>query len=157
MRVKQVVVIGFILIMSLSGCQSPSATEPALNELSHPTDTNNNITVKEPQPEYVVINKNVTMKNYFSFIDSISKTHLDSTITLRDYVLVRANPWIIDTLRNLDYYHQKARGFFIYDQSQQLIFQRGDSLLIPDPPTIRSITEKLKSTRIDINIPQYKL
>ncbi len=148
----------FLSILSLGGCNSPSLIDQELNGFSPGIDTVNNLApLTFFEPAYVVVSKNVSMKNYFTFIDSVSNARLDSSIALRDYVLVNANPWIIDTLRNLDYYHQKSKGIFVYDQSQQIILHPGDSLLIPDPQTATSIIEKLSSIRIEINIPEYKL
>ncbi len=142
----------------LVGCYSPSPTDQELNEFSPGIDTVNNLTLLTFfEPEYAVVSRNVRMKDYFAFIDSLSNARLDSAVAFKDYVIVHANPWIIDTLRNLDYYHQKAKGLIVYDQSQQIIFHPGDSLLIPDSQTITSITEKLRSTRIDVNIPEFKL
>lgn len=147
----------FIVILLFVGCYSPSPSDLALNELPPGIDTVPSNTTLVSAPEYAVVNRKVSMKNYFTFIDSISTARLDSSITFRDYVLVNANPWIIDTLRNMDYYHQKAKGIFVYDPSQQIIFHPGDSLLIPDRQTIDSITERLKSTKIEVNIPEFKL
>ncbi len=148
----------FLVILLLVGCYSPSITDQELNEFSPGIDTVNKVApFTFFEPAYAVVSRKVSMKNYFSFIDSISTARLDSSIALRDYVLVNANPWIIDSLRNLDYYHQKTRGLFVYDQSQQIIFHPGDSLLIPDPKTVTTIIEKLRSTRIEVNIPEFKL
>jgi hypothetical protein len=70
---------------------------------------------------------------------------------------VNANPWIIDSLRRLDYYRQKEKGIFIYDQSQQVIIHEGDSLMVPDSSTVAYLTFKLKSTLIDVNLPELRL
>jgi hypothetical protein len=147
---------GLLLILLVDGCSPSSPTDAELNDLSLVADTVTNVPIA-PTPTYVVVQNNIRMQDYFAFIDSLSGARLDSIDAFREYVLVNANPWIIDSLRVLDYYHQKARGLIVYDQSQQIILHPGDSLLIPDQPTIAAITEKLKTSRIEVNIPEFKL
>jgi L,D-transpeptidase ErfK/SrfK len=72
-------------------------------------------------------------------------------------VMVHANPWVLDTLRDSDYYIQKEKGYFLYDQAEKVILHHGDSLMIPDSSTIATIHRQLKSTIIDLNIPQFTL
>jgi hypothetical protein len=61
------------------------------------------------------------------------------------------------TLKDSDYYIQKKKGFFLYDQAEKVILHRGDSLMIPDSSTIATIHQQLKSTIIDLNIPEFTL
>jgi len=156
MKGRDAVIGLFLLMLSLAGCLTPSPTDQELNEalvidtVIHPAPLTR-------EPAYAVVSRAVSMKDYFAFIDSISAARLDSSVSFREYILVNANPWIIDTLRSLNYYQQKAKGLFVYDQSEQIIFHPGDSLLIPDSPAIVTLTEKLRSTRIEVNIPEYKL
>jgi lipoprotein-anchoring transpeptidase ErfK/SrfK len=107
---------------------------------------------------YVPIPHTVDIAHYFSFIDSI-KTGVDTfqNVKIDEYVLVHANPWIIDSLRSSDYYIQKRRGIFLFDQSKWIVLRKGDSLAIPDSSWTASILEKLKSTTIDLNIPEFIL
>jgi len=115
------------------------------------------VILKKPM-EVVVLEKDITMKKYFTFLDTIvSRYPVLSGSGLGEYVLVQHNPWILDSLRSLDYYQQKAHGKFIYDMSQQIIFHKGDSIRIPDSTSVAPIMEKLKSSRIDLNIPEFKL
>lgn len=110
-----------------------------------------------PETIHAVVKRNVLMKDYFFFIDSLADTTFHSSSVLNEYLLVNANPWIIDSLRSLDYYTQKKKGVFIYDQSMQIILHKGDTLIIPDSTSMKAITNKLKSNRIDLNIPEYRL
>jgi L,D-transpeptidase ErfK/SrfK len=142
----------------MKGCSPSSPIEQMLNELSEEHDSITTVTPNNTvHPLYVVVNKDIKMQNYFAFIDSLANARLDSCITVKEYVLVNANPWIIDTLRSLDYYHQKARGVFVYDQSQLVILHTGDSLLIPDQITAAEIVGKLLTTQIDVNLPEFRL
>jgi L,D-transpeptidase ErfK/SrfK len=147
----------YLLSVLLFAC-SQSPTEPPIPaELSDSIETTvipENII---PKIEYAVVKQTILMKDYFSFIDSLANTTFHYSSVLNEYILVNANPWIIDSLRSQDYYHQKAKGFFIYDHSQQIIFHAGDSLMIPDSSTVAYLTYQLQSARIDVNLPEYKL
>lgn len=107
---------------------------------------------------FVEIGREVRIKDYFKFIDSLAtKISSDSKLDLNEYLLVHTNPWILDSLKNTDYYLLKAKGVFQYDQRQSVILHRGDRLVIPDSSSIVRINEKLNSTVLDLNIPEYKL
>jgi len=155
---SRIVMKVLILLMVLITSCSSSPSDLTLNELSENIDSISNIAPKEIRlPEYLAVTINVRMKDYFTFIDSLANARLDSSTTFKEYILVNANPWIIDSLRSLDYYHQKAKGLFVYDQSKQIIFHKGDSLLIPDEIVTATILNSLYITQMDVNLPEYKL
>ena len=53
----------------------------------------------------IAIDKSVTIETYFQFIDSIVQKYAALTsYNLTEHLLVRANPWIIENLKNTDYY-----------------------------------------------------
>ncbi|MBI1288795.1 MAG: L,D-transpeptidase family protein [Flavobacteriales bacterium] len=102
--------------------------------------------------------KDVLMKNYFHVMDSLVARY--DTIynwPITEHLLIRTNPWVIDTLANTDYYTQKARGIFIEDQKEMVILPKGSVLMIPDSLMSDSISERLKNTVIDVNIPEFNL
>jgi L,D-transpeptidase ErfK/SrfK len=149
----------FVVLTLLIQCSS----KPSPQQASTPhTELDSVILMSVIEPtaktKRVLIKKNIIMKDYFSFMDSLARTTLNPSDSLwNEYILVNANAWIIDSLGQLDYYKQKANGFFVYDPSTQIIFHAGDRLEIPDSATSASIKEKLKSTRIEVNIPQFRL
>jgi L,D-transpeptidase ErfK/SrfK len=107
---------------------------------------------------YVAVPHDVSIGHYFRFLDSL----VNATDTSRgwkgsEYVLAHSNPWILDSLKASDYYIQKGRGVFLFDQSKKVVLHRGDSLAIPDSLWATSILEKLNSTIIDLNIPEYTM
>lgn len=108
--------------------------------------------------KYSIVNRDINVENYFQYIDSIVK-YYDSltTYNLTEHVLVRANPWIIDTLKNTDYYTMKAKGLFVYDQKKMIVLSKGDTISIPDGNTAKKILVSFKNTHIDINVPEFKL
>jgi L,D-transpeptidase ErfK/SrfK len=76
---------------------------------------------------------------------------------LSEHLLVRANPWIIDTLANTDYYRMMARDSFVYDQRKLLVLRLADSIMIPDSLSAVTILDYFKKTHLDINIPEFTL
>ena len=105
-----------------------------------------------------VANHDITVEHYFQYIDSIVKKYDSITsYKLTEHVLVRANPWIINNLKNTDYYKMIAKGSFVYNQKEMVVLPKGTSIVIPDKITAAKIIDSFNRTRIDINIPEYKL
>jgi L,D-transpeptidase ErfK/SrfK len=106
----------------------------------------------------IEVDRDITIEFLFSFLDSIVLQYDSRTsYPLTEHLLVRANPWIIDTLRNTDYYIQKAKGSFIYDQKKMIVLTKGVGLILPDSILAKKITTSFQKTVIDINIPEFKL
>ena len=106
----------------------------------------------------VSVTKSVKIANYFQYIDSLVN-HYDSLTSykLTEHLLVRANPWIIDTLQNTDYYRMIARDSFVYNQKDLIVLREGNIIKIPDSLKADELLKAFKNTRLDINIPEYKL
>ncbi len=114
----------------------------------------------EPEPPYakIPVQKEITIGHFFEFLEEIVRQNDTlSSYTLSENLLLRANPWILDTLVNTDYYHQMSLGNFVYDQKKMRVLKRGDTLLIPGPKTAASLLEKMAKTSLDINIPAFEL
>lgn len=100
----------------------------------------------------------VRIHDYFSYIDSLVVAYDSVTdYPLTEHLLVRANPWIIDTLANTDYYRLMERNSFVYDQKQLIVLRPGDTIFIPNGTTAAQLIKKTKTTHIDVNIPEFKL
>ena len=130
-------------------------TEDTTNTISNstvPSEKNSSV------PAWINISRDVKIKDYFAFIDSVT-TKYDSLINypFTEHLLVRANPWIIDTLANTDYYRMIARDSFVYDQREMIVIKSGDSLRISDTLSANRILQNFKNTTLDINIPEYTL
>lgn len=106
----------------------------------------------------IKIDNNITIENYFFYLDSLVKKY-DSMTTyiLTEHLLIRANPWVIDTLRNTDYYRMKARDSFVYDQKKMIALPKDAILIIPDSITAEKLITSFQNTTVDINIPEFKL
>lgn len=106
----------------------------------------------------IKINKNVAIENYFYYLDSLIKKYDSLTeYRLTEHLLVRANPWIIDTLKNTDYYKMMAKDSFIYDQKKMIALPKGNRINIPNSIEAKKLLKSFQNTTIDVNIPEYKL
>jgi len=111
-----------------------------------------------PAPVHVRIERDITLGDYFDFVDSIVRTHAELGDTLlAEHVLVRANPWLIEALASTDYYQLKARGITSLDPQAETVLRAGDSLRIPDTAMSDSLRRAMRQTVIDINVPEFRL
>ena len=125
---------------------------------AHSRDSVTAIEKKVSVPDWISVARDIPVRDYFPFMDSISATY-DSLLPYRlsEHLLVRANPWIIDTLVNTDYYRMIEKDSFVYDQKCLIVLRKGDSLNIPDSIAAGRILKNFENTRIDLNIPEFKL
>ncbi|WP_142786320.1 L,D-transpeptidase [Changchengzhania lutea] len=117
-----------------------------------------NITASIQSLKTIVVDTPITVGDYFEFLDSIVCKY-DSLVSykLSEHLLVRANPWIIDTLKSTDYYRMKAQDSFVYNQKKMIVLRKGTSIIIPDSTNAINLLNSFKRTSIDINIPEFKL
>ncbi len=109
-------------------------------------------------PKEVPVIKNIRVREYFEYMDSLV-TKYDSLVPypLSEHLLVRNNPWIMDTLANTDYYRMIVKDSFVYDQRKMIVLPKGNVLKIPDSLSACRMLEDFGNTEIDINIPEFKL
>lgn len=114
---------------------------------------NNNAPIRS-----IKLKKNITIAEYFPFLDSIVKKYDSLTpYHLSEHLLVRTNSWIMDTLKNTDYYIMKAKDSFVYDQKKLIVLGKNASLILPDSLLASNILKSFRKTSIDVNIPEFKL
>lgn len=114
--------------------------------------------INDSLPKKIVINKDVTIENYFHYLDSIvTKYDSITSYKLTEHLLVRANFWIINTLENTDYYKMMERDLFVYDQKQLVVLPKESILTIPDSDIANQIINSFQKTTLEINIPEFKL
>lgn len=112
-----------------------------------------------PRPLYTyVVHQEVTLKDYFKVMDQLVPW-LDSftPYPLTEHLLVHANPWLIDTLAETDYYRRMERGEFVFDQKNLVVLRPGNALQLPDTATARQLQQRIDSLWLDLNIPEYRL
>lgn len=106
----------------------------------------------------IPITQNITIGEYFRHMDRLVRQY-DTLVPyeLTEHLLVRANPWLIDTLENTDYYRQMAQGHFVEDQRQMVVLKPGDTLQLPGPKTAADLEAKMSATSLDVNLPAFRL
>lgn len=159
MTLKPLLFIG-ILILGISASFPPtmSLTKPlkeTQNVYMVPFHDSTKIVVAG---RWIHIAQDINISQYFDYMDSLVNVY-DSVVpyTLSEHLLAHANPWIIDTLANTDYYRMMERDSFVYDQRKLLVLRISDSIIIPDSVTAGTILNSFKKTHLDINIPEFKL
>lgn len=132
--------------------------------IGHPVNKNilkNNfakVIIVEDSLKSIQLTKDIRIKNYFRFIDSIINSFNENKkLKLTEHILVRNNPWIIDRLVNTDYYKMIERDSFVYDQKEMIVLKKGSNIIFPDSITIDSILNSFNKTKLDLNIPEFKL
>lgn len=111
-----------------------------------------------PASHQIEIIKDITITDYFPFMNALVKIG-DSVLNypISEHILIRHNPWVIDTLVNTDYYRMIERDSFVYDQRKLIALPKGAILKIPDSTTTCEILRDFEQTRIEVNIPEYRL
>jgi len=143
-----------LLVVSINSCRKNKEA----STLTKRTKALNQVYQQDSIVNLVLINKEVAVEHYFQFIDSLVKKYDSLTpYRLSEHLLVRANPWIIDTLQNTDYYRMTAKDSFVYNQKEMIALPKGAMLIIPDSITASIISNSFKKTLIDVNIPEFKL
>jgi len=138
------------LLLPLGSCKQPPSPAKPKKEKTR--------LAQEKILEYFHINQDIRLKDYLPFMDSVAIV-LDSSEggELMEYFLVLTNPWVLDTLQSKDYYTLMGKGIFVYDENEEIILHKGDSLLVPDLIQRAELKKKLSQTLIDVNIPEYSL
>lgn len=100
----------------------------------------------------------VRVKDYFRFMDTLIQ-RLDTLVAydLNGILLARANPWVMDSFIETDYYRRKAKGEVVLDQKQLIILHTGDTLRIPNDAFAAELKAKIDVTWLDINIPEFRM
>ena len=105
-----------------------------------------------------IVKEDVKVRTYFEYMNKLLISEgWRVKYPLSEHLIVWANPWIIDTLENTDYYRLKEKGIFSYDQKEIVVLKKGTKLIIPDSLMADSLTKMLNSITIDLNVPEYKL
>jgi L,D-transpeptidase ErfK/SrfK len=105
-----------------------------------------------------VFEDTVKIKDYFKVLDGIVEKY-DSIFShpISEHLIIRNNPWVIDSLAATDYYHLKELGIINMNPKELPIFKPGYQLIIPDSAAVDSLEYLFKNTYLDLNIPEFKL
>ncbi len=109
-------------------------------------------------PRQVRIEKAVAVSGYFQYMDSLAAALQPGLpYPISEHLIAHANPGLIHTLSETDYYRLMARDSFVYDQQQLVILRPGDRLRIPGAREATALYNALDRTWIDVNIPEFRL
>ncbi len=153
---RQTFLLGIIaLIFALNSCQPNVVSQ---KDEPIPSAVNPDTSPVQTWHYAHIVGRNIRIKDYFRYMDSLVSAY-DSLVDydLTHHLIVRANPWIIDTFENTDYYRQRKKGVFVYDQQKLEVLKKGDTLFIPTDTIAKQIEQKQDKTVLDINIPEYTL
>lgn len=152
-KLNQKLIVSLILLITLTFCR--------IGDYSNFIVAQNNSTYNTlftDRPSTISVKKDITIGKYFQYIDSLVDRYDELTsYKLTEHILVRANPWFIDTLQNTDYYRMMERDSFVYDQKKMIVLTKNSKIIVPDSITASSISNSFKETLIEINIPEFKL
>ncbi|MBL7806205.1 MAG: L,D-transpeptidase [Saprospiraceae bacterium] len=149
--------LGIFLLIGLSACKENSRAIPP----AEPVVTTNQTAQPTPQEQplaQVLVDHEVEIRHFFAFLDKLVAQYDSlSTYPLTENLILRANPWILDSLVQTDYYLQMAKGNFVYDQPRMRILHPGDTIRIPGPKLAAKLLDKMARTWLDLNIPAFEL
>lgn len=151
---KKVFVYLIFCLGLLPGCQE----EVEETQLGTRGIDSNTIWDGPPFASLQPINRDIRVHDYYCFIDSLVYAY-DSLVPypLTEHLIVRANPWIIDTLAGHDYYIWAKRDSFVYDQKEMIVVKKGDRLIIPSVRHAAAMIHDIEHTLIDVNIPEFTM
>ena len=92
----------FLVAFTLNSCKNKQKNEAPTVVIKADT-----ILVKTSLYTHI-IPQNIQIKGYFKYMDSLARAY-DSLVSydLTAHLIVRTNPWLMDSLENTDYYRQK--------------------------------------------------
>lgn len=109
-------------------------------------------------PIEIVVNKDIPIRSYFKWMDSIVAEHNQTHNYLIDeYIIVHNNKWIMDTLAHTDYYYLMDKGIFNEDPQALIALKKDQVLIIPDSIETIKIQTQLCNTSLELNIPEFRL
>lgn len=105
---------------------------------------------------FVEVEQNILIKDYHKWVKNfLIEVNINRNIHIDEYILAKANPGFVDSLKNSDYYHLKQKGILSYDPKECLFLAKGAEIVIPDSNTVLRLKKDILQTRIDINIPEF--
>lgn len=145
-------ILFFALPLIILSCQNSEKKDGGKT-----TDLENTGMAKEA-PIKIHLDKDVPIKSYFKWMDSIVEEHnAKHNYAIDEYIIVHNNSWIIDTLAHTDYYYLQEKGIYSEDPQALLALTKSQVVLIPDSIQTQKLRENLSNTHLELNIPEYRL
>jgi L,D-transpeptidase ErfK/SrfK len=147
------------LLTGLSACRENSRATPASEPILVQKDSIVPLAAPEEPPlALALVSQDVEIRHFFTYLDKLV-TQFDTlkTYPLTENLILRENPWILDSLVQTDYYLQRAKGNIVYDQPRMRILHAGDTIRIPGPEKAARLLGKMANTWLDLNIPAFEM
>jgi hypothetical protein len=157
---KILLAISILIILGScnSGEKKHKQEEDTLLSQSDSLEMEKPIDISEVQLEHFTVETDIIVKDYHKWIaETIAGLNENRNYEIDEYILVHANSWIIDSLRNTDYYYLKELGIISKDPTAVTLITAGRQLIVPDSATTTKIKLDLKNTYLDLNIPEFTL
>lgn len=147
------------LCFMLVGCLNNNKSNSKTNSTDKIEATEaDSLAQKKINPIEVKITKDVPIRSYFKWMDSIVAEHNQTHNYLIDeYIIVHNNNWILDTLAHTDYYYLMDKGIFNEDSQALIALKKDQVLVIPDSIQTENLKKQLCNTYLEINIPEFRL
>lgn len=148
--------LGLVLLsLFFLSCQ---CREPASKTIHGEQTSISDTLLNNTKTVMISVERDITIETYFPYMDSLVQSYSPRVpYPLTEHLLVRNNPWIMDTLVNTDYYRMMSRDSFVYDQRKMLVLPKGSRLTLPDSTTASLLLKDFEHTLVDVNIPEFKL
>lgn len=145
-----ITLLGFSLLQqSCRNIEKPEHNAPELGM---------SVTTTRPGRVYFVARKDVDHKHYLKYLDGlVAEINGIWDDYLDEYDLVRNNPYLLERLVKTDYYSLKESGVIVQDLDSIRIIAAGDTLFVPDRTQLESLDSLRKATRLEVNIPEFRL
>ncbi|WP_158847870.1 L,D-transpeptidase [Algibacter sp. L1A34] len=159
----QLKALGFLFCISFicfTGCANFNKKNTVLdsNTTNNPPIKKESVLKKPVINNKIVVNKDIPIRVYFKWMDSlVTVLNQKNSYPIDEYIIVRFNPWILDTLAHTDYYYLKEKGIFNEDSQALFALVKDQIISIPDSVQTQKIKERMANTYIDVNIPEFKL
>jgi hypothetical protein len=154
---KNIVLLAFSFI--IVGCLNSEKVNSDVNEKNEKESIETDSKVKQKvTPIEIVVNKDVPIRSYFKWMDSIVTKHNQTrNYIIDEYIIVHHNKWILDTLAHTDYYYLMDKGIFNEDSQSLLALKEDQVLVIPDSIQTLQLKAQLRNTSLELNIPEFRL
>ena len=157
---KSLLAVSILIILGSCRCgeKKHKQEEESLRIQSDSQNIEKPLDIPEVQLEYFTVEKDIIVKDYHKWIaETTIGLNENRNYEIDEYILVLNNSWIIDSLRNTDYYYLKELGIISKDPTAVRLIEAGRQLIVPDSATTAKIRLDLENTYLDVNIPEFIL
>ncbi|HLW32733.1 MAG TPA: L,D-transpeptidase [Aequorivita sp.] len=151
-------IILFVLTFTIISCGNSHKSNVVDEKSTNIIEVADSSKQEKLVPIELTVNKDVPIRSYFKWMDSIVEKHNQShNYPIDEYIIVHHNKWIMDTLANTDYYYLMDKGIFNEDSQSLLALKKDQVLVVPDSLETQNLRTQLANTYLELNIPEFRL